>query len=460
MLCDRQSRRHKWKVTTHTVSIRGDRLVTAQNRIPRDTFVEAIESLEKESLAALVGETYAVTADETSVDGPRITVVEDDRRTELLVVSDRDDLDSSEACDTVVSARASLIADGPLPVPADTAVVTPADLRQRLLYAISSTEADAIATQFLDAPMRSPAYDGPSATDTAAGHDPPTDTDRPVGTETGPRSSPRPVPGDTTDESATVGTASTDPIAGASPDDAISKPPRSQPTDAPASESLTESGRWWILFGGIGLVALLGLTVIGAGFAGTGFVTGETGVASADGVETTDPDPSVAAIDENTTSNDGGDAAAIDGAADRNLPTVTARATSVAPTCERSAIHVVQLQMNAFRYNNDTTDTGILTARQFASPSNRAAVGSADQFISLFDTPRYAPMLSYDTVQYSVPRTDGDTTTTTIEVVTRENGTVTGRYDFRLRKVPSDETDVDTAREDAECWMTSSVTAS
>lgn len=431
--------------------------MTARNQITHETFAEAVESLDNESLTALVGEIYAVTADEVSVDGPRITVVKNDHRTELLVVSDLDDLDSSEECDTVVTARDSLIADCPLPD--DIAVKTPADLRQRLLYAISPDEADAISTQFLDSPMRSPAYHVTSATDTVTDPDtPPDDDDTPVRTERSSRLSPHPVPGDTPEESRSVGTASTDQSTATPPDEAPSEPPRSQPTDMPSSEPLTEGTGGWILFGVIGLVAILMLTATGMGFAETGFITGGTdGVAGVDDGTTSDPEPSeAAAAGRNTTNTDGGDAAAIGETVDRNLTNETARITSVAPTCERSAIHVVQLQMTAFRYNNET-DAGILTARKFASPSNRAAVGSADQFISLFDTPQYGPMLTYDTVQYSIPRTDDDTTT--IDVVTRENGTVTGRYDFRLTKVPSDEAGVNTTREDAECWMTSSVTA-
>ncbi|MFC7325900.1 DUF4864 domain-containing protein [Halorubrum rutilum] len=431
--------------------------MTAPNHIPYDTFAEAIASLDRESLAALVGETYAVTADEVRVDGPRLTVVEHDRRTELLVVSGPDDLDSSEGYDTVVTARDSLLADHPLP--ADTAVMTPADLRQRLLYAIAPDDADTITTEFLDAPMRSPAYDTSSAADTPTDHDPPSnDDDTPVATETGPQNTPRSTPGDPLGESPPIGTASTAQRADASPDDSPSQPSRSQSSDAPSSEVLPNGNRRWILVGVIGLGVLLGLAAVGAGIAGDAFITGGDGVAGVDDGTPTDPDSSESGPPDSNTTNDGGDTAALDRPADRNLTTATARTTSVAPTCERSAIHVVQLQMNAFRYNNNTTNTGILTARQFASPSNRAAVGSADQFISLFDMPQYAPLLTYDSVEYSVPSADGDITT--IDVVTRENGTVTGRYDFRLKKVPSDETGLNTTRADTECWMTSGVRAS
>ena len=114
--------------------------------------------------------------------------------------------------------------------------------------------------------------------------------------------------------------------------------------------------------------------------------------------------------------------------------------------------------MNAFRYNDNATNDGIRAARAFASPTNREAVGSVEQFISLFETPSYAPMLTYDTAQYSVPRVDDETAE--IEVVTRENGSVTGRYEFRLVRVPggSAGTSADLGDVD-DCWMTRSVAA-
>jgi hypothetical protein len=130
---------------------------------------------------------------------------------------------------------------------------------------------------------------------------------------------------------------------------------------------------------------------------------------------------------------------------------------SVSPTCDRSALHVVQLQMNAFRYNDNATNDGIRTARAFSSPSNRRTIGSVDRFITIFDTPQYSPMLTYDSVEYSVPRIDGDTAK--VDVVTREAGNVTGRYEFWLRKVP-DDGENETGDGPGGCWMTSGVMAS
>ena len=94
-----------------------------------------------------------------------------------------------------------------------------------------------------------------------------------------------------------------------------------------------------------------------------------------------------------------------------------------------------------------------------ASPENKELVGSIGQYVELFETERYAPMLTYDTAQYSVPETaDG---AAYVEVVTRENGSVTGRYEFRLVRVGGGSGDTDTSLGDVDdCWMTDAVAAS
>ena len=99
------------------------------------------------------------------------------------------------------------------------------------------------------------------------------------------------------------------------------------------------------------------------------------------------------------------------------------------------------------------------TLRAFASPKNREAVGSVSDYAALFETARYAPMRTYDTAEYSVPEVDGGTAE--IEVVTRENGGVTGRYEFRLELISGGSQGTDDALGDVDgCWMTDAVAAS
>ncbi len=228
------------------------------------------------------------------------------------------------------------------------------------------------------------------------------------------------------------------------------------------------------------LVVLLS-TVAGAAYLTDGTVgdgtSGLLGFGDDASVDPQERDDALATNDDRTNvpdeeEGDDADAAADTGGAngttgenDSNVSTVVdadevARNTGLRPTCERSALQVVQIQMNAFRYNDNETNDGIRTARRFASPQNRRAVGSIENFVGLFDTPRYAPMLSYDTAEYSVPSVEDDVAT--VRVVTRENGSVTGRYEFRLRKVLGGSGSTEDGVDDAVdgCWMTSAVSAS
>jgi len=164
--------------------------------------------------------------------------------------------------------------------------------------------------------------------------------------------------------------------------------------------------------------------------------------------------------------DDGGDASGTDSdggntvsAADGDPTGEAARNTALSPTCERSALQVVQIQMNALRYNDNATNDGIRTLRAFASPENRQVVGPVGEYVELFETARYGPMLTYDTAEYSVPETaDG---TAAVEVVTREDGTVTGRYEFRLVRVGGGSATTNSSLGSVDdCWMTDAVTAS
>ncbi|WP_066415526.1 hypothetical protein [Halorubrum aethiopicum] len=140
---------------------------------------------------------------------------------------------------------------------------------------------------------------------------------------------------------------------------------------------------------------------------------------------------------------------------DRN-GTAAARATALEPTCERAPLHVVQIQMNALRYNDPATNDGIRTTRRFASPQNRRAVSTFPQFVDLFEGPNYAPMLNHDAALYAPLGIDGDRAT--VRVVTYENGSATGHYEFRMRKVDaSDASLTGYGGGYGGCWMTDAV---
>ena len=107
--------------------------MTDRNPVPPETFANALESLDTDALAALVAEAYAATADAVTVTGPQVTATDGDRRTELLAVATADEAATADAVDAVVVADGAP-RDGR--VPDGVRVVTPTDLRRRLLYAV------------------------------------------------------------------------------------------------------------------------------------------------------------------------------------------------------------------------------------------------------------------------------------------------------------------------------------
>ena len=454
--------------------------MTASSPIPLDAFATELESFDSDAFAALVGETYAATADGVEVDPPRVTVSEGGRRTELLAVAAADrgvPDDAVDAVDAVVVASDSLDDLGP---GLDAEVVTPADLRERLLYAVPPAEANAIADRLLGVPVRSEAYDGAAASDTdAADDDGVTDVD---GDESDGE-------GTATDDGAATGAATGAVASGVTGGDTASLPTDRTTDDssgdsrahdrsnaavpsgeATAAESATtgapnERRSPRTVLAAVAVAALL-VAAAGAGFAaGTAGITELGGVAGVGDDGTTDPSATGSDATGSTNGSDGGTEGSGDDAgntvsvADGDPTGEAERNTALSPTCERSALQVVQIQMNALRYNDNATNDGIRTLRAFASPRNKELVGSTGEYVELFETERYGPMLTYDTAQYSVPEiSDG---TAEVEVVTRENGSVTGRYEFRLVRVGGGSGDTDSALGDVDdCWMTDAVAAS
>ncbi|QUO47641.1 hypothetical protein [Halorubrum ruber] len=465
--------------------------MTASSPIPLDAFATELESFDSDAFAALVAETYAATADGVEVDGPRVTVSEGNRRTELLAVAagDRGVPDVSDdpnfPVDAVVVASDSL--DG-LGSELDADRVTPADLRERLLYAVPPADANAIADRLLGVPVRSEAYDaagsdaGTAESDAADDEgDGETDID---GDESG-------GDGAAAEDGAATGAVAagvtdadtapspTDRTAGDSAGDSrtLDRPSDAAAGSAPSGEATATEAATAdapsdrrsprTVLAAVAVVALL-VAAAGAGFAaGTAGIGGLGGVAGVGDGGPTDP----AATDSDGTgstngSDDGSEASTEDGdtgntvsVADGDPTGEAERNTALSPTCERSALQVVQIQMNALRYNDNETNDGIRTLRAFASPRNKELVGSTGEYVELFETPLYAPMLTYDTAEYSVPEiADG---AASVEVVTRENGSVTGRYEFRLVRVGGGTGESDSSLGDVDdCWMTDAVAAS
>jgi hypothetical protein len=466
--------------------------VTANTPIPIDAFVAELESLDSDAFAALVAETYAATADDVAVDGPRVTVTDGGRRTELVAVADADRSVPEAAVDAVAVASDAPLDEGV--AEGDVEVVTPADLRQRLLYAVPPVEANAIADRLLGVPARSGAYEVPDAdgdaadtggdaadtggdaadtggdaavNDTGGADD---DTDALVsGTEAPDGEGDRTNRDDDTAGGSTGAVAASGATAGdrGSESRSTGRGDAGSAEDSQSDDAPSDRPRRLTAAAAVAVVALL-VAAAGAGFAaGAAGIGGPGGIGGAADDGTTDPAPAESGATGPANESDDGSEGSLggdDGAdtvsvADGDPTGEAERNTALAPTCERSALQVVQIQMNALRYNDNATNDGIRTLRAFASPQNREVVGSTDEYAELFETPRYAPMLTYDAAQYSVPVIDDETAE--VEVVTRENGSVTGRYEFRLVRVGGGTGESDGSLGDVDdCWMTDAVAAS
>jgi hypothetical protein len=386
-------------------------------RVPPEEFAAALGRLDPEEFAAFVGDIWRGTAEEVSVEPPVVTAGSGDDEVRLLAAAGESD-DPPDGVDAVVTAE-----ERSLGLPS----VGPSELRQRVLYGLPAAEADEVCERYLDLPARSAEYppDDPPGTDTD-GED---DEDRQAGAS--------PAPGPTA-----------------------------------AAPGWSRFGRLSDAAGPqVAMVALLAVLVLAASatavFVG-GLVSGDiAGTASGDdpaGAEAASGTPgsgSETVTPSGTEERDWGGWEAIPNGLPNSgeTPTQTppregtdgprgaVRYTDLEPTCNRSYLHVVQIQMNALKYNDNATDDGIRTVRRFASPRNREAVGPFERFVDIVKSPPYAPMLSYDSAEYEPRRPSEDTAR--VRVVTRADGNVTARYVFRLSKQEGGKYDG--------CWMTEGV---
>ncbi len=398
------------------------------DHIPAEAFTAALAELDRTDLAEFVADVYREMGEDVVVDPPVVTVHSDGDPVRLGALTGESD-PHPDAIDGVVTADPELAPERP--------AIAPADLRQRVLYALSPARADELCEAYLDRPARSAEYAPvrPAEPDSEPGSgdreegvrgEPPAGADRslagtwlePLADVVGPQAVlvgvlavvvvatsagavfvGGLVPSDGDAALATAGEDTGDGGAAATPT------ATSEGGDGSIEEPLEAGQRDWG-----------GWEAIPNGLPNSG--------------ETPTPTP--------TPGSDGG-SDITDLGADRY--------TDLEPTCERSFLHVVQIQMNALKYNDNETNDGIRTVRRFASPRNREAVGSLQQFVRIIRSDTYAPMLTYDSAEYAPRRTGADSAV--VRVVTREDGNVTARYAFRLRKQDGEEYDG--------CWMTEGV---
>ena len=424
--------------------------MTDRAPIPAETFDAAVDRLDRDGLAAFVGrlEAAADGAVAVEVDPPVVTVDDGDNRDRILVAPDGSDADTGRSGAADPPPDVIVVGpDGPTPADADGSVRTTADLRRQLLYAVSPAAAESIAEEWLGTPARSASYApeppptaatgrNADADATAAGSDP--DTDTPDGSGV-----------------STVGASTADGAAGRRGGPTPEARGGPEPPDERSGAAVTRRG------GGVAVVAVLVVVILavagGVVYAAEVSTDGDAGAFAAPGPVDTeglsdaeirrgsrdliDESGAVATATPTPETGPGSDGRprADDTEANRNV--------RPAPTCERSFLHVVQIQVNALKYNNDTTDDGIRTVRRFASPRNRQAIQTFDEFVRVIQNPTYSPMLSHDSAQYTPIQSSDDYAQ--VYVTTREDGNVTGQYTFRLRKIDAGEYEG--------CWMTDAV---
>jgi hypothetical protein len=397
------------------------------DRIPVGTFAAAMADLDRTDLAEFVADVYRETGDVVDVDPPVVTVHGDGDPIRLGVLTGESDPVPDDV-DAVVTPDPDPTAEEP--------TVGPDDLRQRVLYALPPARADELCEAYLDCPARAPEY----VPETPAG------------------------------------------LGGERDEEGEGRRPLRRPSTAaekPLSETPLEP-----LADLVGpqvvLVGLLAAVVL-ATSAGAVFVGGLVPTDGDEALATAGEDPSDQAAATPTATSGDGDGSVeeppdtnqrdwggweaipngLPNSGETPTPTPTPRDgggsdasdlgadryADLEPTCERSYLHVVQIQMNALKYNDNATNDGIRTVRRFASPRNREAVGSLQQYVRIIESPTYAPMLTYDSAEYTPWRFGEDRAQ--VRVVIREDGNVTARYAFRLRKQDGEEYDG--------CWMTEGV---
>ncbi len=116
------------------------------------------------------------------------------------------------------------------------------------------------------------------------------------------------------------------------------------------------------------------------------------------------------------------------------------------PSPDLGPQQVVRFQLDSLRTNTADND-GIASTFTFASPANKRMTGPLARFSSLFDNPRYAPMLNHQSSDIELLSNDGRYAKFAVELID-QNGSI-HHYRFELsRQVGGSCT---------ECWMTDSV---
>lgn len=120
--------------------------------------------------------------------------------------------------------------------------------------------------------------------------------------------------------------------------------------------------------------------------------------------------------------------------------------TPPGPSPQWQPVQVVNLQLEALRANDPTTDAGIATAYRFASPRNKAAVGNLGNFTRMLHG-GYADMLTHKAADLETLKVEDDEAV--IGVTLRLAGDIRHKYLFLLARNQGEPCDG--------CWLTDGV---
>ena len=117
------------------------------------------------------------------------------------------------------------------------------------------------------------------------------------------------------------------------------------------------------------------------------------------------------------------------------------------PRPDLSPDEVIRIQLDALRINDKSTDEGIATAFNFASPGNKVYTGPLSRFKQIVRNPVYNVMLNHKRAEYDPVMVSGNLAQQRVLIVGEQSQTVI--YTFTLSRQRE-------ARY-RDCWMTDGV---
>ena len=103
------------------------------------------------------------------------------------------------------------------------------------------------------------------------------------------------------------------------------------------------------------------------------------------------------------------------------------RLQAIGPNPELSPQDVVRIQMIALEYNNES-NSGIEIAYRFASPKNKASVGSLRRYARMLYTEAYRPLLNPKETLYDAAEVSNDRASVRVYLTSESNYQIVYRF--------------------------------